>query len=248
VKARTLTRFGWCVLFAALASGCGTLDRLRPAPTEPAARARQPDNEPGEPVPDAPLPGTVVGASGQLPAIPIAPPPAQPMPQPQFPATGLPLNQPRPLPMPTRPPATPGAPIVPRAPTTPGAPNGSGFADPTFRGFPTVSGGRWDLGPNEQPLDRLVDYTRHLDAALVQNRELLARVRELESLGKTREQALNEAVREIDVLAPAAKDRPLLLAQIEQLKARVKKIEDEDVKLFEDLLKFLKLRFPEGQP
>jgi len=231
VNARTLTRFGWCALLAALAGGCGTLDRARPAPSEPAARARQPDHEPGEPVPAAPLPGTVVGASGQLPAIPVAPAqPLQPMPQPKFPPTGLPLNPPRPLPMPL-----PGA---------PGAPGGSGFADPTFRAWPTVSGARWDLGPNEQPLDRLVELTKYLDAALAQNRELLARVRELETLGKTREQALSEAARELDSLSGLAKERVALLAQLEELRARVKRIEDEDVKLFEDLLKLLNDKFP----
>jgi hypothetical protein len=231
VTARTLTRFGWCALLAALAGGCGTLDRARPAPpSEPAARARQPDSEPGEPRPLAPLPGTVVGASGQLPAIPMPVP--QPMPQPQFP-----LNQPRPLPMPL--------------PAAPGAPGGfgtgfggSGFADPTLRPVPTVSGARWDLGPNEQPLDRLIEVTKYLDAALAQNRELLARVRELEALGKTREQALNEAAREIDALSGLAKERAALLAQVEELRARVKRIEDEDVKLFEELLRLLNDKFP----
>jgi hypothetical protein len=238
VNARTLTRFGWCALLAASAGGCGTLDRARPAPStqkgpsEPAARARQPDYEPGEPRPLAPLPGTVVGASGQLPAIPVP----QPMPQPQFPPTGLPLNQPRPLPMPM---------------PTPGAPGGfgtgfggSGFADPTLRPVPTVSGARWDLGPNEQPLDRLVELTKYLDAALAQNRELLGRVRELETLGKTREQALNEAVREIDSLSGLAKERAALLIQLEELRARVKQIEDEDIKLFGELLRLLNDKFP----
>lgn len=234
MNARTLTRFGWCALLAALAGGCRTADRPRP---EPAARARQPDAEPGEPAPAAPLPGTVVGASGQLPAIPLAPAQPQPMPQPKFPATGLPLDQPRRLPMP-----------LPGAPGAPGAPGGSGFADPTFRAWPTVSGARWDLSPNEQALDRLVEITKYLDAALAQNRELLARVRELETLGKTREQALVEAAREIDTLAPAAKERTALLAQIEELKARVKQIEDEDIKLFELILKFLNQQFPEKKP
>lgn len=246
MNARTLTRFGWCALLAVLASGCGTLSGSRPAP-EPAARARQPDFELGaEPPIAAPplpaIPGTVVGASGQLPAIPVAPAPQaqpaapQPMPQPKFPATGLPLNQPRPLPMPM---PTPGAP----------GPNGSGFADPNFRAWPTVSGARWELSPNEQALDRLIEITKYLDAALAQNRELLGRVRELETLGKTRDQALNEAAREIDALAFGAKERTSLLSQIVELKARVTKIEDEDIKLFEEILRYLNKQLPpENKP
>ncbi len=234
MEARTLTRFGWCALLAVLAGGCGTLDRLRPAPLEPAARGRQPDHEPGAELPEAPPPGTVVAVSGQLPPIPVVPAqPAPPMPEPKFPATGLPLNPPRPLPLPMPYPGAPGA-----------IGGSSGFADPNFRATPTVYGGRWELGPNEQPLGRLIEQSRLLDAAVAQNRELLARVRELETLGKTRDQALTEAAREIDALAPAAKDRPALLKQIEDLRGRVKQLEDEDVALFEDILRFLNRQFP----
>jgi hypothetical protein len=221
-----------CLLVAVLATGCETLRGVRTdrvnTPIQP--RPIQPNPTPndyrGTEQLDTIPGGTVVGAGGTgapqgLPAIP------------QMPAPGAPLAQPRPVP-PGWPPGVPvppnGQPPLMMPPV--GVPGSAPFAsgDPHLRGTPTVAGGRWGLGPNEMPADRLLELTRNLDAALAQNRELLARIKELEALGVGREQALAEAVREIEALtAEAAKTRAALQAQVLALQGKIKTLEDEDI-------------------
>ena len=113
-----------------------------------------------------------------------------------------------------------------------------------------MTGGRLNLGPTEIPADRVVELAKHLETVLAQNRDLLARIRELEALGVGREQALAEAVREIDIVtADAAKTRAALQAQVLALQGKIKQLEEEDVEFLREVLKALnKLVPPEKKP
>ncbi len=100
------------------------------------------------------------------------------------------------------------------------------------------------------PTDRVVDLSKHLEATLAQNRDLLARIKELESLGSTREQALAEAMREIDTTnAEALKGRAALQAQVLALQGKVKQLEEEDIIFLRAVIEALgRLLPPEKKP
>lgn len=169
---------------------------------------------------------------GPLPATP--PPAATPTP----PANPQPLPQPRPWPS-----AAPGTP--------PSLPSGAiPFADPHLRGVPTVTGKHWELAPWETPADRLAELTAQLETVLAQNKALLARAKELETLGAGREQALVEAMREIDsVNAAAAQEKATLLAQVTALQKRLQQLEEDEIRFLEAVLEALrKLLPPEKKP
>jgi hypothetical protein len=170
------------------------------------------------------------------------------------PADGAPpgvLPQPRPLPAP--PGWQPGQPVPPSAgQQLPLAlpPGPAAGADPHARAYPTVTGSRAQLAPWETPADRMVELSKHLELALNQNRDLQARIKELETQGVSREQALAEAVREIDAItAEAAKTRATLQAQILVLQGKIKQLEEEDIIFLRAVIDALgKLLPPERKP
>ncbi|QJW94393.1 hypothetical protein [Frigoriglobus tundricola] len=127
--------------------------------------------------------------------------------------------------------------------------NPSGYAagDPHLRIAPSVSGGRWGLGPYETPAERLQDLTRNLDSAMEQNRTLSARIKELETQGTGREQALNEAARELDTVnAQAARTRAILEAQVTALQNKIADLEDDEIRFLNAAIKVLERRAPLG--
>ncbi len=174
------------------------------------------------------------------PQSPVTQPPVAPSPtnHSHTPANSQPLPQPRPWP--NRSPASPA--LLPPGPTP--------FADPHLRGVPTVTGKHWELAPWETPTDRLVELTAKLETVLAQNTALLARAKELETLGASREQALLEAMREIDsVNAAAAQEKATLLAQVTALQKRLQQREEDEIRFLEAVLEGLrKLLPPEKKP
>lgn len=248
MDAQTPTRSSLCLLAVALAAtlatGCETLrgfrsdpgvSRFPPGDQAPAVTDQFPT---GTPASNAIPGGTVVGAGGVV--APQVVPPVQPPAQPQVqPPASLP--QPRPFPAPPGwPTGANGQPMM-MPPAPPGNGGPTQFADPHIRLNPTVVGGRGQLAPWETPADRMVEISKHLEAALAQNRDLLARIKELETLGISREQALAEAMREIDaVTAAGVKQRATLQAQIDALQAQIKLMEQEDIVILELMVKALK--------
>jgi hypothetical protein len=105
--------------------------------------------------------------------------------------------------------------------------------DPHVRTMPTAVGGRLELAPWQVPADRVVELSKQLDTQDALNRTLLIRIRELESHGTTREQSLNEAVRDAERAdEEAVKARAALQLTREDaavLRARLQSIEKEDV-------------------
>ncbi len=246
MDARTLTRLGSCLLVAALATGCGPLRGSRPdsttppIPLPPATGGAAPagTSAANETIPG----GTVIAAGGAGTTRSAAPTPVGPAVPPTTPA---PLAPPRLI---HSPPvwSTAGDPQTPAmVPPVPPAPGGPRPADPHVRNTPTAAGGRLALGPGEVPTDRIVELTLHLEGLLAQNRELLARVKELEAAGVGREQALAEAAREVDsITAEAAKTRAALQAQIIILQSKIKQLEEEDITFLKGIIGALERLYP----
>jgi hypothetical protein len=69
---------------------------------------------------------------------------------------------------------------------------------PNVRSNPTVLGAALNLGPNEQPLDRVLELTRQIEARDIENKVLQARIKTLEANAKSREDSLNESLREVE--------------------------------------------------
>ena len=164
--------------------------------------------------------------------------------------SGQPLAQPRPTQLPpvgTAPPVPGGgAPGAPGAgaplPGTPGAPN------PNVLPVPTVYGKNWNLGPNEVPTDRVVELTRQLELVFAQNRELVTRIRELENQGIKREQALIEAMREVEAAqAEVDKTRGIISTQrsdISALQEKIRQLEREDIEMLKLMIGALEKLLP----
>jgi hypothetical protein len=248
VSARMLTRSSLCVFVALaipFATGCGLLRGFRPDPGVPLfSSGDQPNHPPNQnptgSAPDTIPGGTVIAAGG--PGGHQAAPQGQPNPQ-------LPLPAPRPFPgAPGW--ATEGQPplmMPPAAPPGFGGP--SQFADPHLRLNPTVTGGRGQLAPWETPADRMVELSKQLEALLAQNRDLHARLKELETRGLGREQALLEAMREIDAITAAGiKQRAALQAQIDALQGKIKQMEEEDIVILKLMIDALKKLLPKENP
>ncbi len=144
-------------------------------------------------------PANVTPAGGQ-PPVPTLPP-ASPLPPPA--GLSAPPTQP-PAPQPVT--GTPGVALPVPQPVT-GTPGMAPWAtDPHKRDTPTAGGAILNLAPGELPLDRMVAMQQQVDAVARESAVLAARVRELQSLGKDREHALAEAVREVDTaIAEAAR-------------------------------------------
>lgn len=121
-------------------------------------------------------------------------------------------------------------------------------ADPHLRSDPTLYGGRLGLNPNEMPIEKVIDLSRQLEAAAAQNRVLLGRVRELEALGHTREQALQEAVRDVEAaLAEVDRARGTLAtqrAEIVTLQKKIQQMEQEDIETLKLMIAALEKLLP----
>lgn len=180
-------------------------------PQQPNGTPGQPSGGPGQPgsYPQIPpgIPGQPTGYQGLQPS-----PPGQPgnYPGMQPGAQGQPGNIP------------------------PGAPGyGMPMADPHVRSTPTAVGSRLELAPWEYPADRVVELTKQLETQNTLNRSLITRIHELETHGMTREQALAEAVRDVEKAdEEVTRTRATLQLTREDaaaLRARIQLMEKEDI-------------------
>lgn len=156
---------------------------------------------------------------------------------PATPPQSVPLPQPNPLPIPvppnTQPPApqvTPGA--QPGGPTPP--PGGAtGANSPHQLQKPPGVGEKVGLGPNELPLDRTLEIIRRLDDLIDENKRLQARIRTLEANGLSREQAMNETLREVEKAAEevvkARSDIQGLRTELTALREKVRQVENDEL-------------------
>lgn len=130
---------------------------------------------------------------------------------------------------PTPPPQSGGAPLLP-GPWLGGSVPPFG---PHVRSAPTAAGSLLNLGPGEVPTDRVVELARQLETATLQNQSLMGRIRDLEAAGLGREQALTEALREVEAasaeVAQARVDMQALRKEIGDLRERLEQVEKEDV-------------------
>lgn|GEM_PF-5402073 len=165
--------------------------------------------------------GTEVPATAipPIPAIPAVPTPSIPLPQP----ASLPLTQPGSFPVPMSGPTTSLPPIS--------LPNYS--ANPHQRSMPTATGAALNLGPNQQPLDRALDLVKRIEDLFAENQQLIARIKQLESQAETREQALTEAMREVETAAAEVLktklDMQALRKEVLLLQERVKAAEQNEL-------------------
>ncbi len=112
--------------------------------------------------------------------------------------------------------------------------------DPHQRATPTVTGGRLELEPNENPLERVLVLSQQLEAAVAHNQTLQSRIQELQAQGQTREQALNEAIRQVEqaTLEVERSRRQIqeLQQSVEQLQQDLRQLEQEDIELFRAII------------
>lgn len=215
------------------------------------SRAAPPGKSPPPP-PDNPAPATVVKAGGvQAPAIPPVPPTPLPVPPPTAQPTAPPGGGPAA-------PALPGASGPSPPPVTPAVPGpwvgGAVGFGPTQRIAPTAVGSLLQLGPNDNALDRVVELAKQLEAAHHANAGLSGKLKELESLGVGREQALAEALREVESatgeVSRARADLVALRRELQALRQRLEQLEKEDVETLQLVIAALDrlLTNPRGLP
>ena len=108
---------------------------------------------------------------------------------------------------------------------------------------PSTTGKDWALGPNEFPIDRLAELQRRLDELAEENRKLQARIVTLEANGLSREQAVNEAVREVekatDLVMKSRADVQTLRSELIALRDRMKKAEDRELETLNKVIQTL---------
>ncbi len=212
----------------------------------------------------------VTQATAISPTVPAVPTVLPPIPSP---TAGPPTVNVPPLPLPTTP-ATPTAPGGPtqtpggqpntggnsptqstsQSPANAGMPAGVGpnATSPHIRNFPTATGAILNLAPNEVPTDRVVMLAREIELSNQANRVLLDRIKQLESVAVTREQALDEAVRDVeDATTEITKTRAELLAlraELTALRVRLQQVEKEDIETLKAVIAVLeKLLLPPGR-
>jgi len=257
---RALFQAVGCALAATLAAGCVGVapDGSRrfvlpplPGAKGAAVKSYTPtfDNPPTDSAaPPAPVAG-VVPAGGVVPPVPVPPLPTIPVPQP----SPVPIPNPNPLPNPT--PGVPGASPPGTAPVVPGSWLGGSQSSPFFgphvRIAPTVAGALLNLGPGDIPADRVVELAKQVEAAGAENRALVGRLRELEALGVGREQALAEALREVESaaaeVARARGDVLTIRTDLIALRDRLDAVEKEDVETLRAVVAALE-RLLDGPP
>ena len=114
---------------------------------------------------------------------------------------------------------------------------------PHDRTTPTNTGEKFALGPNELPIDRALELQRRLDELADENKQLQARIVRLEANGLSREQALNEALREVEkateLVTKARADVQALRTELITLRERVKKTEDRELETLNKVIQAL---------
>jgi hypothetical protein len=119
------------------------------------------------------------------------------------------------------------------------------------RGAPTVAGSLLNLGPNEVASEKVIELAKHLEAAGLENRALLGRIRDLEAAGVGREQALAETLRDVEVasaeVARARADIQVLRKEIAALRDRLEKADIDEVETLRLVIASLE-RILEGPP
>ena len=196
------------------------------------------------------LPDQAPKPSGEL-ALPIPKPADPPTQADPPPLETLPPPQPTPAPPPNpgkQTPAAlfPGVPVEPsnKRPTTVTAAKQNTTQAPA----PTEVPAKQTPAPADVPTDRVVDLTQRLATALAQNKELLAKIRELEAIGATREQALTAALREVETAsAEVAKTRATILAlrtEVTALQKTIQQMEKEDVEIMRTVITALEKVLP----
>ena len=122
-------------------------------------------------------------------------------------------------------PQTPVQPVPP--------PRDLGGGNPNQLRAPTNTGLIGALGPHELPIDRMVDLAQRVQELVDENKKLQARIATLEANGLSREQALNEALREVDRategVTKARADLQALRAEIAALREKLKKMEKDEL-------------------
>jgi hypothetical protein len=105
--------------------------------------------------------------------------------------------------------------------------------NPHVRDSATARGGRLDLGPNDYPIDRVLDITKRLEECAAVNQLLLSKMAALEKEGRDRESAMSETLREVDTAAAevirARADLAVVKRELDALKERMKRMEKEEV-------------------
>ncbi len=222
------------VVAAALASSGCLNPHLNPFPAYPPYPYPYPYPPPpgGPPADKSATPPTDIKAAG-----PVSPVQHQVGAEKPAATPSVPLPLPNPLPpAPATPPATPPAAMPP--------PGGAAAPNPNQRQAPTLYGEKLPLGPNDLPLDRALEILKRLDDLIDENKRLQARLRTLEANGLSREQAINEMVREvekaIEEVVKARGDISGLRAEVATLKERVKQVEKDERETLEKVIAVLK--------
>lgn len=225
-------------VLAAFAAGCGS---SRPfGRSEVVARAA--DKNPPGPVDNRYGSPAGPSASSSWPAARPSPAPVSTWPT----AEGIGPGQPT------------GQPVLPA--TTQQAYFGGGYdqgvipADPNVRQRPTATGGVFDLGPHETPMDRAVELARKIDQVNQENIALLGRIRQLEATAVARETALNETLRDVQIASDeVTRTRAELQAvrkDLAALKARVLQVEKDEAETLKAVIaaieKMLQQPGPDG--
>jgi hypothetical protein len=162
---------------------------------------------------------------------------AQYQPPPTTPPASVPLPPPNQLPVPT-----PQGQPQPGQQQQPGQPPGLPV-NPHQLGGPTATGGRLDLKPNELPIDRAVELSKRIDEVALENAKLITRIRTLEANGLSREQALNETLREIETataeVVKARGDLQAMRGELTSLRDRVKLAEKNELETLQKVILLL---------
>jgi len=132
-------------------------------------------------------------------------------------------------------------PQVPPQPLPPPSPWTGG--DPHQRSMPTVLGERLELGPADNPLERVVELTRELESLSLYNRSLQERIQQLEAQHQVREQALAEAMRQVETATQEVTRSRNQIGQLQNevamLQAQIRQMEKEDVELLRAVISTL---------
>jgi hypothetical protein len=107
------------------------------------------------------------------------------------------------------------------------------FNGSNVRATPTVSGGILGLGPNEQPLDRVLEMAKQIDAREIENKVLQARIKTLEANAASREDSLNESIREVETatteVMKARNDLANLRKELASVKSKLSLAEKDEI-------------------
>jgi hypothetical protein len=200
-------------------------------------------------------PAQASGSTAQLPPVTVQPPPVKSQPttsdnrgtapaNPPPPPTGeVTVDHKQPAPPSVMPPTGQGGAAPPAAganplplPSLPQPPANN----PHVRDSATARGGRLDLGPNDYPIDRVLEITRRLEECAAVNQMLMSRLTSVEKEGKERESAMNEVLRDMETAAAevvrARADLTAVKRELDALKERLKRVEREEVETLKTVI------------